>query len=50
MRGSRVPVGSRTKPSFSYSVTADSSIAKQASVIAASTTWPWPAAPPASRA
>lgn len=48
MRGSRGPVGWRTVPVFSYSTTADSSIAKHASVIDASTTCPL--APRASRA
>ena len=42
------PVGSRTKPTLSYSTVSDSVIAKQASAIAASTTWP--VAPRASRA
>ena len=40
MRGSRGPVGSRTKPVFSYSIVLDSLIAKQASTMLASTTWP----------
>jgi hypothetical protein len=48
MRGSRGPVGSRTKPHFSYSTTVDSSMAKQASVMLASITWP--CSPRASRA
>ena len=48
MREMRVPLGSRTKPVFSYSTTIDSVMAKQASVIEASTTWP--DAPRASRA
>jgi hypothetical protein len=42
------PLGSRTAPHLSYSGTADSSIATQASVIEASITWP--EAPRASRA
>ena len=40
MRGRRDPVGSRTKPVFSYSSTADSIIAKHPSVIEAWTTCP----------
>ena len=40
MRGSRGPVGSRMKPVFSYSSVEDSLIAKHASTIPASTTWP----------
>jgi hypothetical protein len=47
-RGRIEPLGSRTAPHFSYSGTADSSIATQASAIEASTTWPL--APRASRA
>ena len=40
MRGSRGPVGSRMKPVFSYSSVDDSLIAKHASTMPASTTWP----------
>ena len=40
IRGSRGPVGSRMKPVFSYSSVEDSDIAKHASTMPASTTWP----------
>ena len=48
MRGRREPLGSRVTPALAKSGTSDSVMAKQASRIDASTTWP--AAPRASRA